>query len=149
MEQAIFTNMCMVRDGKGHVLMQNRSDKNWPGAVFPGGHVEKGESFVDSVRREVMEETGISIKNIRLCGVKQFPEKKAGARYVVMLFEADYAGGVVKGSAEGDAFWAEESRLHELRLAPGFEEMLKVFQEEEIQEVFYVRDEEGVHANWR
>ena len=149
MEQAIFTNMCMVRDGKGRVLMQNRSDKNWPGAVFPGGHVEAGESFVDSVCREVMEETGCLIGNVRLCGVKQFPERKTGARYVVLLFTADYAGGEVKGSEEGEAFWTEETRIHELDLAPGFEEMLKVFREENLQEVFYVRDERGVHANWR
>ena len=58
-EQVIFTNMCMVTDKDGRVLVQDRSDTNWPGMVFPGGHVEYGESFVESVIREVWEETGI------------------------------------------------------------------------------------------
>ena len=63
MEQVILTNMCMVSDGCGNVLMQRRLDPNWPGLVFPGGHVEPGESFVDSVIREVREETGV--KSVR------------------------------------------------------------------------------------
>ena len=149
MEQAIFTNMCMVRDGRGRVLMQNRTDKNWPGAVFPGGHVEEKESFIDSVHREVMEETGVAVCNVRLCGVKQFWLKDSGARYVVFLCTADYAGGEIRGSEEGEAFWADEDRLHELPLASGFDEMLRVFLEDELQEVLYVRDENGVGAQWR
>jgi 8-oxo-dGTP diphosphatase len=42
---------------------------NWPGVAFPGGHVEKGESFTDTVIREVQEETGLTISSPRLCGI--------------------------------------------------------------------------------
>lgn len=38
--------MCMVYDDKGNVLVQDKIDENWGGLTFPGGHVEKGESFV-------------------------------------------------------------------------------------------------------
>ena len=48
-EQAIFTNMCMIYDHKGNVLVQNRV-KNWCGVAFPGGHLENMESIVDSVK---------------------------------------------------------------------------------------------------
>lgn len=41
-ETVELTNMCMVEDGKGNVLVQNRLDPNWPGIVYPGGHVEAG-----------------------------------------------------------------------------------------------------------
>ena len=46
-ERTVLTNMCMVTDGS-RVLVQQRSDPKWPGIVFRGGHVEPGESFVDS-----------------------------------------------------------------------------------------------------
>lgn len=41
-ETVELTNMCMVEDGKGNVLVQNRLDPNWSGIVYPGGHVERG-----------------------------------------------------------------------------------------------------------
>ena len=54
-ETVELTNMCMVEDGKGNVLVQNRLDPNWSGIVYPGGHVEAGESrhrsFAKSVKR--------------------------------------------------------------------------------------------------
>lgn len=62
-EKTILTNMCMVYDDNGNVLVQDRVDPNWPGITFPGGHVEHGESFVASVIREVKEETGLDITN--------------------------------------------------------------------------------------
>ena len=56
-EKAEFTNMCMIYDNEGNVLVQNRV-KSWCGYAFPGGHLEPMESIVDSVIREVKEETG-------------------------------------------------------------------------------------------
>ena len=69
-EKAIFTNLCMITDANGNLLVEDRKDPNWPGICFPGGHVEPGEAFTDSVIREVWEETGLTIEDPRLCGVK-------------------------------------------------------------------------------
>ena len=61
-EKVILTNMCMVYDNKGNILVQERVNKDWPGITFPGGHVEPRESFVRSVIREVREETGLTVE---------------------------------------------------------------------------------------
>jgi len=133
-EQVIFTNMCMVTDKDGRVLVQDRTDKNWPGMVFPGGHVEYGESFVESVIREVWEETGIRVENPKLCGIKQFYTRE-NARYVVLFFKADRFSGELKSSEEGEALWVPRGELLGCKLVDGFEEMLRVFESEEISEV--------------
>ena len=59
-EQVILTNMCMITDGQ-QVLVQDRKSEKWPGVTFPGGHVERGESIVSSVVREIKEETGLDV----------------------------------------------------------------------------------------
>ena len=61
-ETVELTNMCMVEDGKGNVLVQNRLGPNWSGIVYPGGHVEAGESITASVIREIREETGLKTR---------------------------------------------------------------------------------------
>ena len=50
MEPTTLTNMCMIVD-KDQVLTIDREDPVWPGLAFPGGHIEKHESFHDSVIR--------------------------------------------------------------------------------------------------
>ncbi|MBR5367269.1 MAG: 8-oxo-dGTP diphosphatase [Clostridia bacterium] len=124
-ERAVFTNMCMVSRGD-EVLVQRRSDRNWPGIVFPGGHAEPGEAFVESVIREVREETGLTIERPELCGVKQF-EDDDGARYVVFLYRTDRFSGELTSSDEGEVFWVKRDEVASLPLASGVAPMLPIF----------------------
>ena len=137
-EQAIFTNLCMITDGNGNVLVEDRKDPSWPGICFPGGHVEPGEAFTDSVVREVLEETGLTIHDPRLCGVKQFPTK-TGARYVVFFYKATRFSGTLKSSDEGEVFWVPREKLQSYRCVSDFMDMVKVMESEELNEFYYYR----------
>ena len=135
-ETVTLTNMCMVTDGT-RVLVQNRVDPDWSGYTFPGGHVEKGESFTDAVIREVREETGLTIEAPRLCGIKDWPEED-GSRYMVLLYRADRFSGTLVSSGEGEVSWVELDALRSLPLADSMENMLRVFLEEELSEQYYL-----------
>lgn len=135
-EHAIFTNMCMIYDNQGNLLVQDRRNPDWPGITFPGGHVEKGESFVQSVVREVKEETGLEIERPILCGIKQFQDRN-DARYVVLLYKTNRFSGTLTASDEGDVFWIPRRKLADYKLAEDFEVMVRVFESDQLSEFYY------------
>ena len=138
-ENVILTNMCMIYDSQGRVLVQNRTDQNWPGVTFPGGHIEKQESLVQSVIREVKEETGLTISNPILCGVKQFPINEG--RYIVFLFKTNQFTGNLENSSEGEVFWIKREEIANYPLSKDFDKMLAVFENYELSEFYYTQSE--------
>ena len=140
MEEAIFTNLCMVYDGAGNILVQDRKDPDWPGLCFPGGHVEPGESFVESVIREVWEETGLTVEDPTLCGTKQF-QTKEGARYVVLFYKATRWHGQLRSSDEGEVFWIPRGTLNQYTLCDDFEDMIRVFESDHLSEFYYYKED--------
>ena len=137
-ESCILTNMCMVQDGKGNVLVQDRADPDWPGLCFPGGHVEAGEGLTAAVIREVREETGLEIESPALCGVKHF-HTMDGLRYIVFLYRMERFSGELRASEEGRVFWLPLADVGKYRWIPDFEDLLKIFMNDDISELRYFR----------
>ena len=135
-EIVTFTNMCMISDNSGNVLVQNRVDPGWPGVAFPGGHVEIGESFVDAVVREVFEETGLTISNLTLCGIKSWAGSD-GTRYCVTCYKTSTYTGEPKSSEEGEVFWTPLSKIRDLKLCETMENMLNLFLDDKITEHYF------------
>ena len=143
-EKAIFTNMCMITDGSGNVLVEDRLNPDWPGVTFPGGHVEPGESFVDSVIREVYEETGLTIEDPVLCGVKQF-QTDDDARYVVFFFKASRYHGQLHSSDEGKVYWIPRKELSQQKLSIDMMDMVAVMESDQLSEFYYYIED----GNWK
>ncbi len=129
--------LCLIKDGD-RVLLQNRVKKDWQGYTLPGGHVERGESFVDAVVREMKEETGLTIEKPRMVGIKQFPID--GGRYIVLLFEATQFTGAVVSSEEGEMTWVDRAELANISAVDDLQELLKVFDDPELTEFQYIVD---------
>ena len=59
---------------------------------FPGGKKKRGETLAECVRREVREETGVEVTNVRYVGSQSWPFPSQQ----MIGFVADYAGGTIK-----------------------------------------------------
>lgn len=134
-ETVELTTMCMVYH-EDKLLLQKRLKKDWPGYVFPGGHIEPGESIVESVIREMKEETGLTIRHPKLCGVKQFPIEEG--RYIVFLFKTNEFEGELTDSEEGPVEWIARENLNSYELVEDFHELLEVIEGDHLTEFQYI-----------
>jgi 8-oxo-dGTP diphosphatase len=81
----------VVRDADGNVLLLKH--RFWPEGVqwgLPSGYANKGETFEDTVVREVREETGLHVRVRQLCYLKSGYRLRVEAAY-----EAEATGGTI------------------------------------------------------
>ena len=133
------TNMCMLRRADGKVLVQNRVDPDWGGLTFPGGHIEPGESLVDSVVREMREETGLTVLDPRLIGSKSWM-KDDGSRYLVLLYTASQYEGELHSSEEGEIRWMTLEEMRAGKMVDGMELFFRVYLDGDVNEIWYERN---------
>ncbi len=137
-ENVELTVICLIyKDNK--ILLQDRIKKDWKGYTLPGGHVEKDESFINAVIREMKEETGLTITHPILCGIKQFPIDNG--RYLVLLYKTNEFEGSLTSSEEGRMVWVDREDLHKYNLVNDFFDLLKVFDDDSMTEFQYVINE--------
>lgn len=127
------TNMCLICDGN-KVLVQEKVGTK--GLVFPGGHVEEGESLLESVVREMKEETGLTIENPKVCGFKDWIQED-GTRYIVMLYKTYKFTGELKSSDEGRVFWIDRDEINSVNLIWNMKELLEIFDTDLYSEFFF------------
>lgn len=129
------TNMCLIYD-ENRILVEERKGDGYSGLIFPGGHIEPGESITDSVIREIKEETGLDIRNPKPCGFKDWIQED-GTRYIVLLYKTDQYSGELKSSEEGRVFWLDRKDISDANLIWNMRELLSIFEGNEYSEFFF------------
>jgi 8-oxo-dGTP diphosphatase len=67
---------CVVFDGQGRVLLIRRGHPPFEGQyALPGGFVEIGETVETACCRELKEETGVGVRDLKLVGVYSDPKR--------------------------------------------------------------------------
>ncbi|RJE22345.1 Nudix domain protein [Aspergillus sclerotialis] len=82
-----------VFDKTGKIVLGKRKGSHGSGTwALPGGHLEFGESFEACAAREVLEETGLTIANIRFLTTINDVMEEEGKHYVTILMGCTPAG---------------------------------------------------------
>jgi 8-oxo-dGTP diphosphatase len=85
----------VFKDGK--FVMGKRKGSHGEGSwSVPGGHLEFGEDFEDTARREVKEETGLNIKNIKFGAITNDIFKEENKHYITIWMISEYSSGKVQ-----------------------------------------------------
>ena len=123
-------------------LNRDKVGKNYSGTTFPGGHVEPGETFKESVIREIYEETGLTIQNPRLTGIYHW--MTGDIRNVGFLYKTSEYEGKLISSEEGKVYWISGEQFLKKPLAPGMEQVWQMMHDENAQECLQTLTEEGI-----
>jgi ADP-ribose pyrophosphatase YjhB (NUDIX family) len=116
---------------KGDVLVVRRAGAPAKGLwTLPGGRVEVGETLVEAVRREVMEETALTVEVIGLAGYREIilPEAVGdrGRHFVILPFAANWISGEIALNDElSDSRWMAVEAVAELETTEGLIEILR------------------------
>lgn len=131
------TNMVMVQNPDTKEVIVQERIKSWCGVSFPGGHVENGESIYDSAVREIKEETGLAIENLKYCGIIYWFNNVTEDKYFVHLYKTtDYSGEMLEKTEEGRVFWTSIEELYNMNLSSNFREYMPLFLEDKYSEAF-------------
>ncbi|MBL4612506.1 MAG: NUDIX hydrolase [Emcibacter sp.] len=116
----IAVGVVVVKDD--HILLIKRSkppkSDSWS---IPGGAQELGETIRTTARREVMEETAITIDDLHFLDIIDFIDRDQDGRikhhYTLLDYAANYVSGTLSaGDDANDAIWVPLDQLSEYNL---------------------------------
>lgn len=135
MNKSVVTGI-LVLNSEGKLLLVKKPDGVGPYAgtfLTPGGGVKIGEPIDEAVLRELYEETGVRIRNLKRVffddGVTK-NWKGVETHYIMLLYTADYVSGDLRPT-EGDddnlevIDWFKVENLANLQLSPPLEKLLR------------------------
>lgn len=116
------TTLCYVeKDGK--YLMIHRvkkvNDMNKDKWIGIGGKFEERETPFDCIRREMLEETGLTPNKLSYRGLVTFVSNEFGTEYMHLFHTDDFTGQLVTDCTEGNLEWVDKDKITELPLWDG------------------------------
>jgi len=103
------------------LLLKGSSNKKFFANYYNGigGHVERGETILESARRELQEESGIYMETLYLCGILHADENEAyGIQVSIFKGFLDRKPEILTESDEGSLFWVSTDQVGTLNVVP-------------------------------
>jgi 8-oxo-dGTP diphosphatase len=119
----------IFRDDEVILLKGSPQKRIWPNQYNGiGGHIEPGEDVLSAARRELLEEAGIQVEPLNLCGTILVDVGQARG-IAIYVYKGAFQGGQLIESEEGELEWVSMKALDEYPLVEDLKVILpKVYQ---------------------
>lgn len=128
------TTLCYIeKDGKYLMLhrVKKVNDINRDKWVGIGGKFENKESPYDCVKREIKEETGLTVENPRYRGIVTFVSDLYATEYMHLFTADEFCGELVASCDEGILEWIDKDKVSALPIWEGDKIFLNLLNTEE------------------
>ena len=116
------TTLCYIEnDGKYLMIhrVKKENDINKDKWIGVGGKFEERETPYDCVRREIREETGLTVGKLNYRGLVTFVSNEFGTEYMHLFHTNQFSGDLSRDCQEGDLEWVDKEKIVELPLWEG------------------------------
>lgn len=115
------TTLCYLEKDEKYLMLhrtKKANDENHDKWIGVGGKFEDGESPEDCMRREILEETGLTVTAFAYRGIVTFVSDRYPCEYMHLFTVTDWTG-VEKECDEGELAWIDKKRLLSLPMWVG------------------------------
>lgn len=126
------TTLCYLERGDEYLMLhrtKKKNDENHDKWIGVGGKFEANESPEDCMRREIFEETGLTVSDYRYRGIVTFVSDIYETEYMHLFTVTDWTG-EARECDEGELAWIKKQKLFDLTLWQGDRIFLKLLQED-------------------
>lgn len=116
------TTLCYLEKDGAYLMLhrvKKKNDENRDKWIGIGGKFEYGESPFDCARREIKEETGLSVKNLKYRGIVTFVSNEYGTEYMHLFTSESFFGEMNTDCDEGELLWVKKEKIKHLAIWEG------------------------------
>jgi 8-oxo-dGTP diphosphatase len=126
-QNVICANVFIRKDGKYLLMKRSAKKKIAPNKIHPfGGKIDQNENPYLGAVREIREEVGINIKNLKLEAVilELTDKKETQVNWIIFHFSADYESGEIIPTEEGEAVYLTSEEIKSSDLFPSVKSII-------------------------
>ena len=127
------TTVCYIEKNNSYLMLhriKKNNDENHDKWIGIGGKLEAAESPFDCVRREVMEEVGLTLDSLRYAGIITFVSDIYGTEYMHLFHSDGFSGKIKEDCSEGVPSWIKKDDLKKIPMWEGDKIFLNLLETE-------------------
>lgn len=128
------TTLCYIEKDGAYLMLhrvKKKNDMNHDKWVGIGGKLEPGESPYDCVKREILEETGLTVTNPKYRGIITFVSDLYGTEYMHLFTANEFEGKMKDDCNEGRLEWVKKEAVNDLPIWEGDKIFFRLIDSEE------------------